>query len=268
MSCHVLDYPFIKSLSILDGSSQCNCAMNYWNIYQKYHTANKDMKVARLGNANVTTEVFLYLILSCLASFPLTCIISVLSSQSHISLFLTHHTSHICYMLHPHVLLLISHKHCLLLFHSLIHMFHSFFIFPSILPHTDMLASCVLSPFPPRLFHMITTCTYDSLVLKSPVLHQGTPVWFSWCFPLKDHKEDSWGSSPSSYSLLSESRNSCQSKSSRHLGCFNIKMQNGVINSILLCKHTFLIWKISCDVDISSWCQGDICMWQYGRNCS
>ena len=30
--------------------------MNYWNIYQKYHAANKVTKVTRLANADVTME--------------------------------------------------------------------------------------------------------------------------------------------------------------------------------------------------------------------
>ena len=48
--------PFHQVLNCFGWQFSYSCTMNYWNIYQKYHTANKDTEVTRLGNADVTTE--------------------------------------------------------------------------------------------------------------------------------------------------------------------------------------------------------------------
>jgi len=120
-----------------------------------------------------------YLVLSCFASSPLMCIINVLPFWSHITHSLTCYVFHICYMLHSHVLLLVSQKRCMLLFHSLIHEFHLYFILPSILPHTCIGLHVSYLHFPmPRSLDTMTIYTYDSLVLKGPVPHQETPAWF------------------------------------------------------------------------------------------
>ena len=48
--------PFHQVLNRFGQQFSRSCATNYWNIYQKYHAANKDAEVTRLGNAGVTTE--------------------------------------------------------------------------------------------------------------------------------------------------------------------------------------------------------------------
>ena len=46
--------PFQQVLNCFTRQFSCSCAMNYWNTYQKFHVANKDQEITRLGDIDIT----------------------------------------------------------------------------------------------------------------------------------------------------------------------------------------------------------------------